>query len=170
MASEATSIGSTVLSAGSSIMGGRARSREMKGEAVMLEAQAHGVDIQSKQASERRREDLRAAFAAYAAQRAARGLDPDSPSAVAIESELRRQAVRDEGVERLGYVNQAGALRMSAAAKRRGGSIANIMGYVGAASTIMGGTNDLLSAGGGKKSGASSGDMAKMAARAAKGM
>lgn len=147
MASTAASVGSTVLSAGSSIMGGRARSRELKGEAMMMEAQAHGVDIQSKQASERRREDLRASVAAYTAQRAARGLSLDTPSGVAIENELRRQSVRDEGVERLGYVNQAGALRMSAAAKRRGGSIANSMGWLNAASTIMSNASDLASAG-----------------------
>ncbi|WP_338575708.1 hypothetical protein V8J38_11135 [Brevundimonas olei] len=147
MASEAASIGSTVLSAGSSIMGGRARSRELKGEAVMLEAQAKGVDIQAKQASERRREDLRAALSAYTAQRAARGLSLDTPSGIAIENELRRQAVRDESVERLGYTNQAGALRMSAAAKRRGGSLANSMGWLNAASTIMSNASDLASAG-----------------------
>lgn len=158
MASEA----SAGLSAVTSIMGGRAQSRALKTEGVMLEAQAKGVDIQAKQASERRREDLRASMAAYIAQRAARGVSLDSPSAIAIERELTRQSVRDEAVERLGYTNQAGALRMSAAAKRRAGSNANFMGYWNAAGTVMNAAGDAMAAGGGSS--------AKAAARTAKGL
>ncbi|MFC5373968.1 hypothetical protein ACFPIF_15500 [Brevundimonas faecalis] len=162
MASEA----SAGLSAVSSIMGGRAQARALKTEGVMLEAQAKGVDLQAKQASERRREDLRASMAAYIAQRSARGLSLDSPSAVAIERELTRQSVRDEGVERLGYINQAGALRMSAAAKRRAGSNANFMGYWNAAGTLMDAAGDAMAAGGG---GGSQNMLGKSAARRAKG-
>lgn len=158
MASES----SPILSAVTSIMGGRAQSKALKTEGVMLEAQAKGVDIQSKQASERRREDLRASLSAYVAQRAARGLSLDSPSGIAIEKELRRQSVRDEGVERLGYMNQAGAIRMSAAAKRRAGSNANFAGYWKAAGTLMDAAGDAAAAGGGSS--------AKASARAAKGL
>lgn len=150
------------LSAVTSIMGGRAQAKALKTEGVMLEAQAKGVDIQSKQASERRREDLRASLSAYVAQRAARGLSLDSPSGIAIEKELRRQSVRDEGVERLGYMNQAGAIRMSAAAKRRAGSNANFAGYWKAAGTLMDAAGDAAAAGGGSS--------AKASARAAKGL
>lgn len=158
MASES----SPFLSAVTSIMGGRAQSKALKTEGVMLEAQAKGVDIQSKQASERRREDLRASLSAYVAQRAARGLSLDSPSGIAIEKELRRQSVRDEGVERLGYMNQAGAIRMSAAAKRRAGSNANFAGYWKAAGTLIDAAGDAAAAGGGSS--------AKASARAAKGL
>lgn len=141
---------SPILSAATSIMGGRAQSKALKTEGVMLEAQAKGVDIQSKQASERRREDLRAYLAGFEANRAARGLSLDSPSGIAIEKELRRQSVRDEGVERLGYMNQAGAIRMSAAAKRRAGSNANFAGYWKAAGTLMDAGADAVSAGASK--------------------
>lgn len=136
------------LSAFTQIMGGRAQSKALKTEGVMLEAQAKGVDLQAMQTSERRREELRATMAAFAASRAARGLSLDSPSAVAIEKELRRQSVRDENVDRVGFTNQAGALRMSAAAKRRGGSYANIMGYVNAAGTLIDGASNAMAAGG----------------------
>lgn len=126
-----------LLSAGAQIMGGRAQSKALKTEGVMLEAQAKGVDLQALQTSERRREELRATMAAFTASRAARGVSLDSPTGMAIEKELRRQSVRDENVDRVGFTNQAGALRMSAAAKRRGGSYANIMGYVNAAGTLV---------------------------------
>ena len=126
------------------IMGGRADSKSLKTEGVMLEAQAKGVDLQAMQTSERRREELNATLAALTASRAARGLSLDSPSAVAIESELRRQSVRDENVDRVGFTNQAGALRMSSAAKRRAGSYANVMGYVNAAGTLIDGAGDAL--------------------------
>jgi len=139
------------LSAITQIMGGRAQSKALKTEAVMLEAQAKGVDLQALQTSERRREELRATMAAFTASRAARGVSLDSPTGMAIESELRRQSVRDENVDRVGFTNQAGALRMSAAAKRRGGSYANIMGYVSAGGTLIDAAGNAMAAGGGKK-------------------
>lgn len=133
MASESVPI----LGAFTQIMAGRAQSKALKTEAVQIEGQAKSTDIQALQSSERRREDLRASLAAITAQRAQRGLSLDSPTGIAIDKEIRRQARRDEGVERLGYRNQAAALRASAAAKRRGGSQANVMGYFNAAGTLI---------------------------------
>jgi hypothetical protein len=143
------------ISAFSSIMSGRAQSRALSNEAVQYDAQARGVDLQAMQSSERRREDLRASFAAITAQRAAKGLSLDTPSAVAIENEIRRQAVRDEGVEKLGYLNQSSSLRASARARRRGASAANMGGYLNAAGTLMSAAGDLGSAMGGGGGGAS---------------
>jgi len=136
-----------LLKGATQIMSGRAQAKTYKTEAVMLEAQAKGVDLQSLQSSERRREDLRAGLAAVLAGRAARGLSLDTPSAIAVEKELRKQSVRDEGVERVGFVNQAGALRMSAAARRRAGSNANVGGYIMAAGTVVDGVANAMSAG-----------------------
>lgn len=146
MAAAAMTAGGAGLSAFSSIMSGRAQSRGLANEAVQYESQAKGVDLQAVQSSERRREDLRASFAAITAQRASRGLSLDSPSAVAIENEIRRQGVRDEGVEKLGYTNQAAGLRASAKAKRRGASSANTAGYLNAAGTIMSAAGDIKAA------------------------
>ena len=142
----AAAAGGAGLSAFGSIMSGRAQSRALSNEAVQYDSQAKGVDLQALQSSERRREDLRASFAAITAQRAAKGLSLDTPSAVAIENEIRRQAVRDEGVEKLGYLNQSSALRASARAKRRGASSANTAGYLSAASTLMSAAGDIKAA------------------------
>ncbi len=128
---------SPLLKGFTQIMSGRAQAKQLKTEAVQLEGQAKSTDIQALQSSERRREDLMASVAAITANRAARGLSLDTPSGIAVDKEIRRQARRDEGVERLGYMNQAAALRASAAAKRRGGSQVNIMGYMNAGGTLI---------------------------------
>lgn len=132
------------------IMSGRAQSKQLGMEALMYERQAKDVDLQSMQASERRREDLRASLAAYTASRAARGLSLDTPSGMAVEKELRRQAVRDEGVERVGFGNQSYALRTTAAMRRRGAKNANIAGIMAAGGTLIDGVGKATSFMGGK--------------------
>lgn len=141
---------SPLLKGVTQIMSGRSQAKALKTEGMMLEAQARGVELQGVQSSERRREDLRAALSAITAGRAASGLSLDSPSAIAIEKELRRQSVRDEGVERVGTVQQAGSIRMSAAARRRAGSNANMGGYIMAAGTMIDAAANAANAGGPK--------------------
>lgn len=158
MASEASPIGSAFTS----IMGGRAQAKQLGMEALMYERQAKDVDLQALQASGRRREELRAMMAAYTASRAARGLSLDTPSAVAVERELRRQSVRDEGAENLGFKNQAYALRTTALMRRKGASNANLMGWLGAAGSLMDAAGNIASMGA-----SPSAASAKAAARAA---
>lgn len=137
---------SSVLSAGASIMSGRAQARGLANEAAQYDTQAKGTDLQALQSSERRREDLRASFAAITAQRVQKNLSLDTPSGVAIEKELRRQSVRDEGVEKLGYMNQSDALRRGARAKRKGASNTIMASYLQAAGTVWGGAQDAAAA------------------------
>lgn len=146
MASEYSPLGGAFTS----VMSGRAQSRQLGMEGLMYEKQAKDVDLQALQASGRRREELRAGIAAYTAGRAARGLSLDTPSAVAIERELRRQSVSDEGAENLGLKNQSYALRTTAAMRRRGASNANAMGWLNAAGSIMDAAGNIASAGKGK--------------------
>lgn len=136
----------SVLSAGAQIMSGRATARGYANEAAQADIQAKGVDLQALQTSERRREDHRANLAAVFANRAARGLSLDSPSGIAVEKELRRQAVRDEGAERLGFINQSDALRRSARAKRKGASNSIMASYIGAAGTVWEGAQNAAAA------------------------
>lgn len=140
---------STVASAFSSVMGGRARYSENMTQAMLAESQAKDTDLQALQASERRREDLRSAVAAISAQRAQRGLSLDSPTAQAIEREMRRQSVRDEGVERYGYRNRAAALRMQSGAFRRAAKYGLVQGYLGAVGTVAQGASDIAASSGG---------------------
>lgn len=140
----------SVLSAGAQIMSGRATARGYANEAAQADIQAKGVDLQALQTSERQRENLRASVASIEANRAARGLSLDTPTAVAIEKEIRRQSVRDEGVDRLGFMNQSDALRRSARAKRKGASNSIMASYLGAAGTVWEGAQNAAAAGGGK--------------------
>lgn len=142
----AAPIAATALSAGSSLMAGRSTAAAYVAEAAQAESQAKGTDLQALQSSERRREDRRAAIASLEAQRAARGLSLDSPSGVAVEREIRRQSVRDEGVERLGFMNQASALRRQAAVKRKGAKNAMTMAYLNAGSTLISNGADIKAA------------------------
>ncbi|HWW12401.1 MAG TPA: hypothetical protein VN018_07785 [Brevundimonas sp.] len=143
MASEYSPLGS----AATSVMSGRAQSRQFGMEGLMYEKQAKDVDLQATQASARRREELRASLSSVTATRAARGLSLDTPSGMAIERELRRQSVSDEGAENLGFKNQSYALRTTAAMRRRGASNANATGWLQAAGSIMDAAGNIASVG-----------------------
>lgn len=141
---------SPIFGAATQVMSGRAQAKQLGMEGLMYERQAKDVDLQSLQASERRREDLRASMAAYTASRAARGLSLDTPSGMAVEKELRRQSVRDEGVDNVGFKNQSYALRTTAAMRRRGASNANLSGWLNAGGTLIDAAGNIASAGAGK--------------------
>ena len=126
---------------------GRAQAKQIGMEGLMLQRQAKDVDLQALQASGRRREELRAGIAAWTANRSAKSLSLDSPSGVAIERELRRQSVRDEGAENLGFRNQSYSLRTSAAMRRRAASNANAGGWLQAGGTLIDGVANAMSAG-----------------------
>ena len=136
----------SVLSAGAQIMSGRSQARTLVNQAQQDEITAKGVDLQALQTSERRRENLRAQIAAFTANRAAKGLSLDSPTGVAIEKELRRQSVRDENVERLGFVNQADAYRRSSRLRKKGASNAIMASYIGAGATLAEGAQNAYAA------------------------
>ncbi len=138
---------SPLLSVPTSIMSGRAQAKQLGMESLMYERQAKDTDLQATQSSARRREELLASLAAVTASRAARGLSLDTPSARAVERELRRQSVRDEGAENLGFKNQAYALRTTAAMRRRGASNANAAGYIAAAGSLIDAAGNVMSMG-----------------------
>lgn len=140
-------MGAEILNAGATIMSGRSRARDMVAEAQQYEIQARGTDLQAVQSSERRREDYRAQLAAVEAGRSQLGASLDSPTAIAIEKEMRRQSVRDEGVERLGFRTQADSLRRGAAARRRGAKNAIMASYLEAGATVWKGAQDRAAAG-----------------------
>lgn len=142
MASEA----SPILGGITQIMSGRAQAKQLGREALMYEKQAKDVDLQALQASERRREELRAGVAAWTANRSAKGLSLDSPSGIAIEKELRRQSIRDEGAESLGFKNQAYALRTSAYMRKKGAKNANLSGWLQAGGTLIDGASNAMAA------------------------
>lgn len=151
----ALSVASTVMQAGGSLMGARGQAGQYAAEAAQYDHQAQGVDLQALQSSERRRENLNAMVANYLATRAAKGLSADTPTGVAITNELRRQSVRDEGVEALGFLNQSSALRMGANMRRRASKDTMRAGYLEAFGSVVQGAGDLydMRAGGGSQLG-----------------
>lgn len=139
---QAAPIVSTAFKVGSSLMEGRSRAGQYVTEAAQAERQAKDIDLQALQSSELSRERLRANLSGLQAQFSQQGRSLDSPTAVAIEKEIGRQSVRDEGVERLGFINQASAYRTSATARRRAARGALLSSYMQAGSSIMSGYSD----------------------------
>jgi len=119
-----------MLEAAGAIMGGQARRQEAKAQAQQAEQQARDVDLAAKQTSEERRAALRASLSTIEATRSAAGLSLDSPTAMAIEREVKRQSVRGEQVGSLGSKQQSKALMLQGEALRRAGKNAALLGAV----------------------------------------
>lgn len=125
-----------ILAAYGEVAAGKAKAAEYRAEADLAERQAVDVDLQSLQSSEARRENLRSSMAAIEARRVSAGLSLDSPSAIAIEREVRRQSVRSEQIEKVGFGNQKYSLRYGAAAKRTSASNAKAAGWLNGAVSL----------------------------------
>ena len=127
-------------------MAGRASYSQQMTQSMMAKSQAKDTDLQSVQLSERRREELNAGMAAYNASRAARGLSLDTPSAIAVERELRKQSVRDEGVEKYGFTARSSALRLQSRLLKKAAKVSLIQSYVAAGEKIVEGVGQVMGA------------------------
>jgi hypothetical protein len=135
------------MEATAQVLGGNAKAREYRAGARQAEQQARDVDLQALQASEQRREALNGAIATVDARRSAAGLSLDSPTAMAIERETRRQSVRGEQINRLGSLNQSSALRLQASSMRSAAKTARLIGFLNAGTSIQDNAAKAMSAG-----------------------
>lgn len=127
-------------------MAGRSGYSQQMTQSMMAKSQAKDTDLQALQLSERRREELNAGMAAYNASRAARGLSLDTPSAMAVEREIRRQSVRDENVEKYGLTARSSALRLQSRLLKKSAKMSLIQGYVAGGEKLAEGVADAISA------------------------
>lgn len=127
-------------------MAGRSSYSQQMTQSMMAKSQAKDTDLQALQLSERRREELNAGMAAYNASRAARGLSLDTPSAMAVEREIRRQSVRDENVEKYGLTARSSALRLQSRLLKKSAKMSLIQGYVAGGEKLAEGVADAISA------------------------
>lgn len=135
------------MEATANVLSGNAKAKEYRFAATQAEQQARDVDLQALQASEQRREALNGAIATVDATRSAAGLSLDSPTAMAIEREIRRQSVRGEQINRLGSLNQSSALRLQARSYRGAAKTARLVGYLNAGTSIQDNAAKAMSAG-----------------------
>ncbi len=118
------------MDAAASVFGGYSDAAQYKTQAALATQQAKDVNLQSTQASEQHREQLNASLANISANRVQSGLSIDSPTAMAIQKEVKAGAGRTEQIQRLGYMNQGQSLQWQAAASRRAASNAITGGYL----------------------------------------
>lgn len=110
-----------------------AQKKQLNAEARLAERQAQDIDLQALQSSGQRRAALNDSLSTIQAMRASSGLDLDSPTAVAIERQVRKDAVTNEQIEQVGFNNQKYAARYGAQIKRAGAKNAMKLGYLNAA-------------------------------------
>ena len=119
------------------LIGAAAQKKAYSAQARLAERQAKDVDLQSAEAAARRRDQLLGAMSTIEARRAASGLSSDSPTAIAIENEMRRRVSRDIQVDGRGSRNQKYALLQGAANARQAGNMAMIVGTLNAGQSLV---------------------------------
>lgn len=123
-------IGAGALAAGSSIAGGIADRNVARAEAKQYEENARQAKIGADQAEVLRREDLLGTLSSIRAIRTSRGLDPTSPTGLAINERVRMQGERAIQAERLNSLNEQGKLYSAAAVSRAKGKTSLIQGFL----------------------------------------
>lgn len=109
-----------------------AQKKQLNAEARLAERQAQDIDLQALQVSGQRRQALNDSLSTIQALRASSGLDLDSPTAVAIERQVQKDARINENIEQVGFNNQKFAARYGAQIKRAGAKNAMTLGYFNA--------------------------------------
>jgi len=130
-------IASSVVSAGSSIMSGNARSRSLAAEAGAAEYNAKIADLGVKQIGAQRSMELDTALGAIDTARAERGLSLDSPTAIAINDAVTREHNSAMRAEELDKRLEAQGYRAQARAKLSEAKSAKVQGYVGAFGSLL---------------------------------
>ena len=118
------------MDAAGPVLEGYSQAGQYKTQAALAAQQAKDVDLQSLQTSGQRREQLNSALSTISANRVQSGLSIDSPTGQAIAQGVRQRAVRDEQINRVGFLNQGQALRWQTAALKKAAKHAIIGGYL----------------------------------------
>lgn len=113
-----------------------AQKKQLNAEARLAERQAQDIDLQALQSSGQRRAALNDSLSTIQTMRAGSGLDLDSPTAIAIERQVRKDATTNEQIEQVGFNNQKFAARYGAQIKRAGAKNAMTAGYINAGRVV----------------------------------
>ena len=124
--------GASVAKGVGSIMSGYSRASEMKQEAANAIARKRAIKLQGVQDSASRYQELDSAMQTIQLLRGARNVGFDSPTAIAVDRQVQRQATEGLLKSQLGFTQEADSQRRSAAALKRGSRLAVLGGYLGA--------------------------------------
>lgn len=107
------------IAAGSSLASGFSSASAMKSQAKEADYNARNMELQGKQMSAARRDQLNQSFAAIDAIRATRNVATGSPTDLAVRKDFRKRAYEAEDAEQLGVrVGVVGARTRSSELKR----------------------------------------------------
>lgn len=130
-------IASSLVSAGSSVIKGNAKSKQLRAEAGTAEYNAKIADLGVKQIGATRSMELETALAAIDTARTARGLSLTSPTGMALSDAVTRESLDARRAEELDKRLEAQGYRASARASLKGAKQARIQGYVGAFGSFL---------------------------------
>lgn len=153
------SVGASVLSAGTQVLGGFAARDAGKTEARQYEAEARFAATAANQEEAERRRQLGATLATQDAIRAGRGVDLFSPTGAIIRSETVAAGERDISNIRLNALRTGDRYRIGAANAEARGTQAFYGGIAGGFGSLLGGAragSSLLSGAGGGSGGTKS--------------
>jgi hypothetical protein len=119
-----------VLAGGSSIMGGIADNASSRAEAKQYEANAKLAKLGSEQQAAERQRDLLSTLSTIRAITASRGLDPSSPTGLAINDRLTSDAGAAMSIDRLNSLNQQSQYHGAAAVSRARGRVSLLRGFL----------------------------------------
>ncbi len=126
------------VSAPFQILGGFQKRAGLRSQAKAREYQAKVSDLRAAELASDRRQELNEAIGAIDVIRASRGLDPDSPTAQAIERRTKIESADAERREVLGERFRGVGLRTEARQFRSAGTAAAIGGIGQGLSSIAG--------------------------------
>ena len=122
--------GVTGLAALASVGGGLADRNVARAEAKQYEENARIAKLGADQAEVLRREDLLSTLSSIRAIRTSRGLDPDSPTGMAINERIRMQAERGIQTDRLNALSDANKYYTAASVSRAKGGTSLLQGFL----------------------------------------
>lgn len=121
------------VAAVSSLASGASQAASLKSQAKEADYNARNMELQGKQMSAARREQLNQSFAAIDAIRASRNVASGSPTDLAVRKDLRKRSYEAEDAEQLGVRVGVLGMRTRAAEARRAAPFAIISGIGDAA-------------------------------------
>lgn len=131
------SAGAGILQAGAMIAQGNAARAAGEFNRRQYEAEADRAKTAGLQTSAQLREEFSNTLATLRTMRSARGLDPDSPTGVALEQKLQKNSDRNRTIQEFNYISQAEKNRLAGANEAAQGRAAQRLGYLRAGSSLL---------------------------------
>jgi len=121
-----------------SLVKGRAAKNASDAEAEQFEENAKLAKLSADQMAEERQEDLLSTLSSIRAIRTSRGLDPSSPTGMAINDQLSKEANAGMSVDRINALKEASGMYGAASVSRARGRASLLGGYLGAGESALG--------------------------------